>query len=72
MSKRILYKNSDGGVSVVVPAPNCPLTVEQIAAKDVPTGVPYSIVDTSEVPSDRTFRGAWEVDEATLTDGVGE
>jgi hypothetical protein len=39
--------------------------------KDVPAGKPFKIVDTADVPSDRTFRAAWEVDAATLTDGVG-
>ena len=34
-------------------------------------GLAYRIVDDSVVPSDRTFRNAWAVDEATLTDGVG-
>ena len=32
----------------------------------------YKIVDVSEVSSDRTFRHAWEIDEAELTDGVGD
>lgn len=71
MEKRIIYQNDDGGVSVIVPAPNCGLTIEQIAAKDVPTGKPYKIVDVSDIPSDRTQREAWTVDEADLTDGVG-
>ena len=31
-----------------------------IAQKDVPSGRPYKIVDVSEVPTDRTFRNAWE------------
>jgi hypothetical protein len=38
---------------------NSGLTIEEIAAKDVPAGKPFQIVDVSEVPSDRTFRGAW-------------
>lgn len=59
MSQRIIYPTDDGGVAVVVPAPNSGLTIEQIAAKDVPAGKPFEIVDVSEVPSDRTFRGAW-------------
>jgi hypothetical protein len=46
-------------------------TIEEIADKDVPAGKAYKIVDVADVPSDRTFRSAWEVDEATLTDGVG-
>ena len=68
---RIIYQTDDGGVAVIVPAPECPLTLEEIAKKDVPTGRPYKIVDVSEIPSDRTFRGAWTVDESELTDGVG-
>ena len=48
------------------------MTVEQIAAKDVPTGLPYKIVDVSEIPTARTERDGWTVDEADLTDGVGE
>jgi hypothetical protein len=60
MDKRIIYPTDDGGVAVIVPAPNSGLTIEQIAAKDVPAGKPFQIVDVSEVPSDRTFRGAWE------------
>ena len=68
---RVIYPTSDGGVAVIVPAPDCGLTVEEIAAKDVPAGKPYKIVDATDVPTDRTFRSAWEVDPATLTDGVG-
>lgn len=41
-----------------------------IAEKDVPTGTPYKIVDTSEIPTDRTFRAVWEAD-FTNPDGVG-
>ena len=60
MDKRIIYPTDDGGVAVIVPAPNSGLTIEQIAAKDVPTGKDYQIVDVADVPSDRTFRNAWE------------
>jgi hypothetical protein len=67
--KRIIFKNDEGGVSVVVPAPN--VKAEDIAQKVVPTGKPYKIVDVADIPSDRTLRDAWTVDEATLTDGVG-
>lgn len=59
MNQRIIYETEEGGVAVIIPAPECDLTIEEIAAKDVPEGVSYHIVDVSEVPSDRTFRGAW-------------
>jgi hypothetical protein len=57
MNQRIIYP-TDEGVAIIVPA-DCGLTIEEIAAKDVPAGKPYQIVDVSEIPSDRTFRGAW-------------
>ena len=60
MNQRIIFPNDDGGVSVIVPAAECGLTIEEIAAKDVPAGKPYKIIDASELPSDRTFRAAWE------------
>lgn len=70
--KRIIYQNDDNTISILTPAPECPLTIEEIAAKDVPTGKKYKIVDVSEIPTDRTFRNAWEIDESELTDGVGQ
>lgn len=58
MDKRIIYKNTDGTVSVIIPA-DCGLTVEQIAVKDVPTGWPYKIVDAASLPDDSIPRDAW-------------
>lgn len=60
MNQRIIYPTDDGGVAVIIPAPECGLTIEEIAAKDVPAGKTFKIVDVSDIPSDRTFRGAWE------------
>ncbi len=58
--KRIIYPTPEGGVAVIVPAPGCGLTIEEIARKDVPAGVDYRIVDAADIPADRTFRNAWE------------
>jgi len=63
MNERIIYPTDDGGVAVIVPAPECGLSIEEIAAKDVPAGKPHKILDASEIPSDRTFRNAWEYQE---------
>jgi hypothetical protein len=107
MNKRIIYPNDDGGVSILIPAPearqqvlvseavteiithdavldkdgvevtparNETVTVtpaiyrdqtddefiQWIANKDVPAGKAFQIVDVSDIPSDRTFRDAWE------------
>jgi hypothetical protein len=73
MTQRIIYQNDEGGVAVIVPTPEAleQYGIEAIALKDVPAGKPFKILDIEDVPSDRTFRAAWEVDPATLTDGVG-
>ena len=60
MNSRIIYPTDDGGVAVIIPAAECGLSIEEIAAKDVPAGKPYKIVDVSDIPEDRTFRNAWE------------
>ena len=60
MDKLIIYPNEEGGVTLLLPAPDCGLTVEEIAVKDVPADTEYKIIDVSEVPTDRTFRNAWE------------
>jgi len=68
---RIIYKTPENTVSILSPSPNWSGTIEELAQKDVPTGLKYKIVEDSVIPSDRSFRNAWEVDEAILTDGVG-
>jgi len=54
---RIIFQNESGGVSVIIPTGE--LSIEEVAAKDVPEGVAYEIVDIADIPSDRTFRDAW-------------
>ena len=69
MNFRIIYP-TENGVSIIIPSPNCEIPINEIARKDVPAGVPYKIIDVSDIPSDRTFRAAWEtqIDEP---DGYG-
>ena len=68
MEQRIIYPNDDGGVAVVVPAPEWLAqegnTMEALAAKVVPEGKPFKIVDVADIPADRTFRNAWEYSDA--------
>lgn len=65
MNQRIIFPNDDGGVSIIIPTPEylAEHTIEDLAAKDVPAGKPYKIVDVSDIPEDRTFRNAWEYQE---------
>jgi len=65
MTKRIIYPTDGGGVAIVIPSPEylAEHTIEELAAKDVPAGKPYKIVDVTDIPVDRTFRNAWEYQE---------
>lgn len=62
MEKRIVYKNEDGTIAIIIPTAEWleTHTIEELATKDVPDGLDYWIVDASEIPTDRTFRNAWE------------
>lgn len=57
-NKRIVYENDEGGISIVVPAPGF---VFEDVIKAVPHGKEYKVVDVSDIPTDRTFRNAWEL-----------
>ena len=62
MNQRIIYPNDNGGVSILIPTPEYleEHTIEELVAKDVPQGKPFKIVDVADIPTDRTFRNAWE------------
>ena len=71
-TKRIIYKQDNGTIAIIIHAINETMSIEEIARKDVPTGKAYKIVNVSEISSDRTFRDAWTIADNELTDGVGE
>jgi len=58
MNKRIIYPIDEGGVAVVIPTGE--VSIEEVIASVVPAGKPYKVVDVADIPSDRTFRNAWE------------
>ena len=69
--KKVIYKRSDGTIGILMPIDSCPLSLDEIIAKDVPIDCKYKIVNKDEVPADRSFRDAWTVADSELTDGVG-
>lgn len=70
MDKRIIFQADGRPVSVLIPA-DCGMTLEQIGQKDVPAGVPFWIVEASTIPTDRTFRDAWQLDVASMGEPSG-
>ena len=63
---KIIFKNEDNSIGIITPTSEALsfATIEAIAEKDVPHNLPYWIAPTSDIPEDRTFRDAWEVDES--------
>jgi len=77
--KKIVYMQANGVAAVC--NPNYALLgkdesetdfIERIAAKDVPAGVEYQVVDASEIPVDRTFRGAWVAGQGRVEHDIGK
>jgi len=70
---KIIYIQDSGIISVIHPSQEAvdAYGINAIARKDVPLGKPYKIIDASFIPTDRSQREAWSVDESELTDGVG-
>ena len=72
-TQRIVYQIAGGGVAIITPSAevDAKVGIEASAQKDVPQGCRYRIIDASDLPTDDTFRDAWEVDAQILTHGVG-
>ncbi|WP_332751799.1 hypothetical protein [Hydrogenophaga sp.] len=58
MSNRIIFTRPDGGVSIIIPAPEISIAR---ALQDVPADASnVEVVEADAVPADRTFREAWK------------
>lgn len=70
---KIIYKNQDNSISIITPTQEALniYGIDAIVKKDVPHNLPFKIVEDDVIPSDRSFRGAWTIDDSELTDGVG-
>ena len=66
--ERIIFPN-ETGIAVITPTGE--LSLEETALKDVPSGVKYKIIDSTDLPPNRDFRNAWEYDFTDSFDGVG-
>ena len=67
---KIIYQNNEGGISIIHPTGE--LSIEEVAAKDVPEGVDYEIVKDDAIPSDRFFRNAWVANGAAVAVDLGK
>ncbi|RLC11004.1 MAG: hypothetical protein DRI24_19450 [Deltaproteobacteria bacterium] len=61
MAQIIIYVKASGGM-MYVQRVNQSLSWAQVAAKAVPSGIDYWVVDESELPTDSTFRDSWVID----------
>lgn len=65
MGERIVFQPFDQPVAILIPC-ECGLSASEIGKKDVPFGLPFWIVEESTIPSDRSMRDAWIIDESKL------
>jgi len=71
--QKIIYKDNDNNLVIITPTQKglSKMTIDEIARKDVPTGLPYKIIEDTELPIEKEFRNAWTINDTELTDGVG-
>ena len=55
----IIWTEDDGQVSICHPISTYSKSLDELAKKVVPSGKSYKIMKQSDIPTDRTFRGAW-------------
>lgn len=72
MSDVIIYKQPNGVISVMTPAPDMVAEhgITAIAIKDVPMGHPFKIMRVDELPL-TVPQTAWTIEDADLNDGIG-
>ena len=68
---KIIYPSPSGGVAVAAVHPKY---TDLVAAgkQFVSSGLPFKVINDSDLPSDDTFFDAWEYDFANSNDGIGE
>ena len=64
MAKKIIWERPEGGLSVTTLTKSNPTNDDLIrsANRTIPKGIKYKIIDSTDLPSDRDFRDAWEGD----------
>lgn len=67
MNERIIYTDPTAG-NVCVVTPTGEVSIDEVAAKVVPAGVTWQIVDASNIPADRAFRNAWTLSGSQITE----
>lgn len=68
MNQVIVFKFNE---SLCVIYPSGVLSITDTALKDVPAGLPFKIVSIDALPTDRTYRDAWDMDMSN-PDGIGQ
>jgi hypothetical protein len=70
MNKVLIYKSNDDLLVTYFPHEISDPLVREHADEILKFGTCFRIADVSEIPTDRTFRSAWEIEDADLNDGV--
>lgn len=58
--KKIIYPDGNGGIYIVIPTKE--EYFDESCNVTVPMGLPYLLINDEDIPTDRTFRNAWEAD----------
>lgn len=65
MAEKIVYETESGGIVIVHPTGE--VSISELIASVIPSGVSYEVVDDSIIPTDRRFRSAWKLSNVGVT-----
>jgi hypothetical protein len=66
--KLIIYPQENNTISILIPTGELP--IDDVCLKDVPDGIPYILINKSDLPNDWIYRNAWDADFSN-PDGYG-
>ena len=58
---RFIYESDKGGIVIVTPSDKTDLTLDEIKTQCCPSGKTVVTINKSEMPSNRNFRNAWQL-----------
>jgi len=67
MNKVIVYVVPNGyfagNLAVIYPTESSGLTIDEIASKDVPPGIPFKIIDKNDIPTNKDDTNNWKLED---------
>ena len=69
---RFIYESDEGGIVIVTPSDKTDLTLDEIKTQCCPSGKTVVTINKSEMPSNRNFRNAWQLNNNNIETDIAK